>query len=202
MQHFALTLLFVEGSFEHGKQEGAIGLFASQFGDDVAQCELGNGFCGDMARKIVPDGGVVFEDDNHTLANMVELFFFAESRDGLLYRGQCLGVFKPVLPEMTDGFFHAVEHALAERNAMAEPTPRDTLLDHAYEIADKYGLAALSVRGLASDCNVSVGTIYNHFASKGELTTATRQCSNDGSWPWSARCREEQQQLPKPHGRA
>ena len=56
---------------------------------------------------------------------------------------------------------------------MAEPTPRDTLLDHAYEIADKYGLAALSVRGLASDCNVSVGTIYNHFASKGELTTAT-----------------------------
>ncbi len=114
MQHFALTLLFVEGSFEHGKQEGAIGLFASQFGDDVAQCELGNGFCGDMARKIVPDGGVVFEDDNHTLANMVELFFFAESRDGLLCRGQCLGVFKPVLPEMMDCFFHAVEHALAE----------------------------------------------------------------------------------------
>lgn len=34
---------------------------------------------------------------------------------------------------------------------MAEPTPRDTLLDHAYEIADKYGLAALSVRGPAPD---------------------------------------------------
>ena len=62
----------------------------------------------------MPDGGVVFEDDNHTLTNMVELFFFAESRDGLLCRGQCLGVFKPVLPEMTDCFFHAVEHALAE----------------------------------------------------------------------------------------
>lgn len=30
---------------------------------------------------------------------------------------------------------------------MAEPTPRDTLLNHAYGIADKYGLAALSVRG-------------------------------------------------------
>ena len=53
---------------------------------------------------------------------------------------------------------------------MAEPTSRETLLDHAYDIADKYGLAALSIRGLASDCNVSVGTIYNHFASKGELT--------------------------------
>lgn len=86
--YFALALLFVEGSFEHGKQEGAIGLFAPQFGDDVAQCELGNGFCGDVIRKIVPDRRVVFEDDNHALANMVELFFFAESRDGLLCRGQ------------------------------------------------------------------------------------------------------------------
>lgn len=39
---------------------------------------------------------------------------------------------------------------------MAEPTPRDTLLDHAYEIADKYGLAALSVRGLASDATSQI----------------------------------------------
>lgn len=50
---------------------------------------------------------------------------------------------------------------------MAEPTPRDTLLDHAYEIADKYGLAALSVRGLASDCNVSVGTHLQSFCFEG-----------------------------------
>lgn len=34
--------------------------------------------------------------------------------------------------------------------------PRDTLLDHAYEIADKYGLAALSVRGLSSDATSQI----------------------------------------------
>ena len=52
---------------------------------------------------------------------------------------------------------------------------RDMLLDHAYEIADRYGLAALSIRGLASECGVSVGSIYKQFASKGELTTATAE---------------------------
>ena len=62
----------------------------------------------------MPDRRVVFEDDNHALANMVKLFFFAESRDSLFRHRQCLGIFKPVFPEMTDGFFHAVEHALAE----------------------------------------------------------------------------------------
>ena len=56
---------------------------------------------------------------------------------------------------------------------MEAPKSSDHLLDCAYEIADKYGLAALSIRGLASACGVSVGTIYNRFASKGELTTAT-----------------------------
>lgn len=42
---------------------------------------------------------------------------------------------------------------------MAEPTPRDTLLDHAYEIADKYGLAALSVRGLSSDATSQIARV-------------------------------------------
>ena len=42
---------------------------------------------------------------------------------------------------------------------------RDMLLDHAYEIADRYGLAALSIRGLASECGVSVGSIYKQFAT-------------------------------------
>lgn len=75
MQHFALTLLFVEGSVEHGEQEGAIGFFASKFGDDVAQGKFGYGFCGDVTRQIVPDRWIVFKDDNHAIANMVELFF-------------------------------------------------------------------------------------------------------------------------------
>ncbi len=49
---------------------------------------------------------------------------------------------------------------------------RGELLEGAYRISDTHGLAALSVRSLAQACNVSVGTIYNHFSSKDELTTA------------------------------
>lgn len=49
----------------------------------------------------------------------------------------------------------------------------DELLEEAYRIADAQGLSALSVRSLAQACHVSVGTIYNHFASKDKLTTAT-----------------------------
>lgn len=52
---------------------------------------------------------------------------------------------------------------------------REELLARAYETADKYGLASLSVRGLATECDVSVGTIYNYFSSKTELTTATAE---------------------------
>ena len=50
---------------------------------------------------------------------------------------------------------------------------RDELLEEAYRIADAQGLSALSIRSLAQACHVSVGTIYNHFASKDQLTTAT-----------------------------
>ena len=81
--YFASTLVHVEGSVEHGEQEGAIGFFASEFGDYIAQGKFGYGFCGDVIRQIMPDRWIVFKDDNHTLANMVELFFFAESCDGL-----------------------------------------------------------------------------------------------------------------------
>lgn len=50
---------------------------------------------------------------------------------------------------------------------------RDELLEEAYRIADAQGLSALSIHSLAQACHVSVGTIYNHFASKDKLTTAT-----------------------------
>lgn len=50
---------------------------------------------------------------------------------------------------------------------------REVLLASAYAIADAHGVAALSIRGLAKECGVSVGTIYNYFQDKGELTTAT-----------------------------
>ena len=52
---------------------------------------------------------------------------------------------------------------------------RDELLENAYQIAEKNGVSALSVRGLANATGVSVGTVYRHFSAKDELTTATIQ---------------------------
>ena len=52
---------------------------------------------------------------------------------------------------------------------------RDELLENAYRIAEKNGVSALSVRGLANATGVSVGTVYRHFSAKDELTTATIQ---------------------------
>ena len=50
---------------------------------------------------------------------------------------------------------------------------REELLEEAYRIADTQGVSALSIRSLARASHVSVGTIYNHFSSKDELTTST-----------------------------
>ncbi len=49
---------------------------------------------------------------------------------------------------------------------MKSSISREELLAHAYDTAEKYGLASLSVRGLATECDVSVGTIYNYFSSR------------------------------------
>lgn len=51
-------------------------------------------------------------------------------------------------------------------------TSREALLEAACRIAEEHGLAALSVRGLAGACGVSVGTVYNHFPSKAALSVA------------------------------
>ena len=52
---------------------------------------------------------------------------------------------------------------------------REELLENAYQIAEKNGVSALSVRGLANATGVSVGTVYRHFSAKDELTTAAIQ---------------------------
>lgn len=52
---------------------------------------------------------------------------------------------------------------------------REELLENAYRIAERNGVSALSVRGLANATGVSVGTVYRHFSAKDELTTATIQ---------------------------
>lgn len=53
-----------------------------------------------------------------------------------------------------------------------ERNSRDQLLEAACQIADEYGIAALTIRGLATRCNVSVGTVYRFFANKTELSVA------------------------------
>lgn len=49
---------------------------------------------------------------------------------------------------------------------------RETLLDRAYGIAEEEGLSALSIRKLATECDVAVGSVYNYFPAKADLTTA------------------------------
>ena len=49
---------------------------------------------------------------------------------------------------------------------------RAELLDEACAIASEHGIAALTIRGLAERCGVSVGTVYRHFSSKAELSVA------------------------------
>ena len=49
---------------------------------------------------------------------------------------------------------------------------RDALLDAAERIVSDEGFEALSIRRLAAECGVAVGTVYNYFASKSELVVA------------------------------
>lgn len=48
---------------------------------------------------------------------------------------------------------------------------RDMILDAAYARARAEGMASLSVRTIARDCGVSIGTIYNYFPDKASLVT-------------------------------
>lgn len=49
---------------------------------------------------------------------------------------------------------------------------RDVLLDAAERIVSDEGFEALSIRRLAAECGVAVGTVYNYFASKSDLVVA------------------------------
>lgn len=48
---------------------------------------------------------------------------------------------------------------------------RNTIIDTAYTHACAEGLAALSIRNIAKECNIAVGTIYNYFPDKAALVT-------------------------------
>ena len=52
-------------------------------------------------------------------------------------------------------------------------TSREEILEKSREIVLQYGLNALNIREVAKLCNVSIGSIYNYFQSKSELSAAT-----------------------------
>ena len=52
-------------------------------------------------------------------------------------------------------------------------TSKEAILEMSREIVINDGVVSLSIRKVASKCNVSVGSIYNYFESKAELLGAT-----------------------------
>ncbi len=49
---------------------------------------------------------------------------------------------------------------------------KDEILDVAYARAQQDGLASLSIRAVARECGVAVGTLYNYFPDKASLISA------------------------------
>ncbi|MDE7324369.1 MAG: TetR/AcrR family transcriptional regulator [Lachnospiraceae bacterium] len=52
-------------------------------------------------------------------------------------------------------------------------TSREAILDKSWQLVTEKGWSAVSIRTVAAACGVSVGSIYNYFASKSDLITAT-----------------------------
>ncbi len=47
--------------------------------------------------------------------------------------------------------------------------PKELILNKAKEVMHSEGYSSVSIRRIAKDCNISIGTIYNYFPSKKEL---------------------------------
>lgn len=47
--------------------------------------------------------------------------------------------------------------------------PKEEILNIAKEIALEEGISAINIRSVALKCNISVGTVYNSFATKNDL---------------------------------
>ena len=52
-------------------------------------------------------------------------------------------------------------------------TSKEAILDKSKQLVAAQGWSAVSIRNVAAACGVSVGSIYNYFASKSDLVTAT-----------------------------
>lgn len=53
-----------------------------------------------------------------------------------------------------------------------DDTLRDTLLDHARNVADTEGIGAINIRSIAQKAGVATGTVYNYFSNKDEILLA------------------------------
>ena len=51
-------------------------------------------------------------------------------------------------------------------------TSREEILEKSRQLLREQGAAAVNIRSVAAACGVSVGSIYNYFSSKAELTAA------------------------------
>lgn len=56
--------------------------------------------------------------------------------------------------------------------ARTNATTRTAIVEEAYRHAREDGLGVLSVRGVARDCGISVGALYNYFPDKAALIAA------------------------------
>lgn len=54
-------------------------------------------------------------------------------------------------------------------------TSKEELLETAREIAYREGIGKLSIRRLASESGVAIGTVYNYYPSKGDLITGVME---------------------------
>ncbi len=52
-------------------------------------------------------------------------------------------------------------------------TSKEAILDKSRQLVAAQGWSAVNIRTVAAACGVSVGSIYNYFASKSDLITAT-----------------------------
>ncbi|MEG1475746.1 MAG: TetR/AcrR family transcriptional regulator [Longicatena sp.] len=52
-------------------------------------------------------------------------------------------------------------------------TSKDAILSAARSIVSENGLSALHMRSVAQRCNIALGSLYNYFPSKNDLTMAT-----------------------------
>ena len=52
-------------------------------------------------------------------------------------------------------------------------TSKEAILDKSRQLVTTKGWSAINIRTVAAACGVSVGSIYNYFASKSDLITAT-----------------------------